>query len=63
MYINGVLAGKAGGFASDYEEIAMTPEGAAALKPGKNIFAVHCHQTVGGQFIDVGIITVTPCPK
>jgi hypothetical protein len=58
VYINGVLAGKAGGYIIDYEEMAMTPEGAAALKPGKNVFAVHCHQTTGGQYIDVGIISV-----
>jgi hypothetical protein len=63
VYINGVLAGKADGFITDYEEMAMTPEGVAALKPGKNVLAVHCHQTVGGQYIDVGIVTVTPGSK
>jgi hypothetical protein len=63
VYINGVLAGKAGGFNSDYEELPLTPEGRAALKPGKNVFAVHCHQTQGGQSIDVGIITVTEKPQ
>jgi hypothetical protein len=57
IYINGVLAGKAEGFISDYEEMPMTPEGIAALKPGKNSFAVHCHQTMGGQYVDVGIVT------
>jgi hypothetical protein len=60
IYINGVLAGKADGFSSEYEELAMTPKGLAALKPGKNVLAVHCHQTAGGQYIDVGIFTETP---
>jgi hypothetical protein len=63
VYINGVLAGKAGGFISDYEEMAMTPEGVAALKPSKNVLAVHCHQTTGGQYIDVGIISVKAAAK
>ena len=62
VYINGVLAGKGGGFLSDYEEMPMTPEGAAALKSGKNTLAVHCRQTAGGQYIDVGIGVSLP-PK
>ena len=63
IYINGVLAGKAEGFVTEYEELTMTPEGLAALKPGKNLLAVHCHQTTGGQYVDVGIITETPPSK
>jgi hypothetical protein len=63
IFINGVLAGKAGGFTSEYENVPMTPEGAAALKPGKNLMAVHCHQTDGGQFVDVGINTETAGTK
>jgi hypothetical protein len=58
VYINGVLAGKAPRFTTDYVELALTPAGRAALKPGKNVFAVHCHQTEGGQYIDVGLVAV-----
>jgi hypothetical protein len=63
IYLNGVLAGKAGGSILGYERMAMTPEGLAALKPGKNVLAVHCHQTFGPQYVDVGIITETPVSK
>jgi hypothetical protein len=59
IYINGVLAGRAEGYNGDYEELTMTDAGRAALKPGKNLLAVHCHQTRGGQFVDVGIIADT----
>jgi hypothetical protein len=56
VYINGVLAAKTNGFVSSYEEFDLSPAGKAAIKPGKNTIAVHCHQTTGGQYIDVGIV-------
>ncbi len=55
VYINGVLAVKTDGFISAYDVFPLTPEGRAALKPGKNLIAIHCHQTTGGQYIDMGL--------
>ncbi len=56
VYINGVLAAKLTDYVTDYEEVVITPEGLAALKTGKNLMAVHCHNREGGQNIDVGIV-------
>lgn len=56
IYVNGVLAASAKGYVSDYVNLPMNAAGRAAIKPGKNLTAVHCHQTIGGQYIDVGII-------
>lgn len=56
IYVNGVLAASAKGYTTDYVELPMTAAGRAALKPGKNLIAVHCRQTIGGQYIDLGII-------
>jgi len=58
VYINGVLAAQATGYVNDYEEVPLLPASHAALKPGKNLIAVHCHQTTGGQYIDAGIVDV-----
>jgi hypothetical protein len=56
VYINGVLALRVAGYVSGYEAAPMTKAACAALKPGKNVLAVHCHQTGGGQYIDVGLV-------
>jgi hypothetical protein len=58
VYINGVLALKTSGFICNYDSFPLTPEGKAAFKSGRNVIAVHCHQTVGGQYVDFGLVDV-----
>jgi hypothetical protein len=60
IYLNGVLAAKVTGYTTDYEEVAISDAARAALKPGKNHIAVHCKQTGGGQYIDVGMVELQP---
>jgi hypothetical protein len=56
VYLNGTRAASATGFLADYELLPLTLEGREALRPGRNVLAVHCRQTIGGQYVDVGII-------
>jgi len=58
IYINGVQAVTANGYTVEYEPMTLTPAGLAALKPGKNLIAVHCRQTSGGQYIDLGLVKI-----
>jgi hypothetical protein len=60
VYINGVLALTAPGFVSSYDCFPLSDKALAALKPGKNTVAIHCHQISGGQYIDLGLIAVHP---
>lgn len=63
VYVNGVPAAKVLGHTVAYYVVPMTPPGAAALKTGTNVIAVHCRQTRGGQYIDVGIAGLAAPPK
>jgi hypothetical protein len=54
VYINGVLALRTSGWTSNYEVFELAPAAKAALKPGKNLIAIHCRQTEGGQYVDLG---------
>ncbi len=59
IYINGVLAATLGGYNGSYDPFPMSEAARAALKEGKNVLAVHVHQTTGGQYIDAGLAKVT----
>ena len=56
IYLNGALAVKLSGYITDYDEFEISKEALATLRPGTNTIAAHCHQTTGGQGIDVGIL-------
>jgi len=60
IYLNDVLAAKAGGHVAEYVMMQISSKAAATLKPGTNTLAVHCRQTGGGQFVDVGIVETKP---
>lgn len=56
VYLNGVLAASVKGYTTGYTVVPVRAEAAATLRRGINTLAVHCRQTVGGQYIDVGLV-------
>jgi len=62
IYINGVLALRAPGATSSYEDFPLNRRGQAALKPGKNVIAIHCRNTGGDQYIDFGFAKAKSAP-
>lgn len=55
VHINGKLVVSPRNYVTNYMLLEATKALQEALKPGKNVIAIHCHQTVGGQYIDAGL--------
>ncbi len=59
IHLNGAQVPlKLTGYTTGYELVNL-PAG-FALENGRNSIAVHCHQTTGGQYIDVGVVRLPP---
>jgi hypothetical protein len=63
IYVDSILAAGEGGFVTSYTPMEIQPLARGRLQPGAKVtLAVHCHQTAGGQNIDVGLVNVTSHP-
>jgi len=58
VYINDQLAAELKNYTTGYMMEPLNDKARKALKSGRNVIAVHCRQTRGGQFIDVGLIDI-----
>ena len=58
IYLNGRPVAEVRGHVTGYAPLACKTGAHDALKVGDNVLAVHCRQTGGGQFIDVGLQTL-----
>jgi len=58
VYINGLLVAKLQGYTSSYVRAGLDEKAQKVLRVGSNCLAVHCTQTTGGQYIDLGLVEV-----
>ena len=56
IYINGTKVLHRRGHVTNYHTILLRPKEQLPFQVGNNIIAVHCSQTGGGQYIDVGLV-------
>ena len=57
IYINGKKVIDLPKWVQAYTRYPMNAQTLALLKPGRNTIAARCHQTAGGQYLDIGIST------
>lgn len=58
VYIDGMLVASLNGFTTSYMLVAIPSELVSRIEGGTNTLAVHCRQTQGGQYIDVGLVAI-----
>lgn len=56
IYVNGKKIFGLDGYTIRYESNFLDLESVNAFKEGDNIIAIHCRQTIGGQYIDLGLV-------
>ncbi len=59
VFINGEKVVSLTGYVTQYFNEPLG-DARKALKPGRNVIAIHCHQTGGGQYIDAGLVDYAP---
>ena len=62
VYLNGKEVRRFANYSTNYEIVPLDPAQSSALKAGSNLLSVHCHQGVGGQYIDVHVIDANSLP-
>lgn len=58
VYLDGKPLLKRTGYTTGYVLVPIPAAEAKRLTPGRHLLAVHCKQTGGGQYVDVGIVDV-----
>lgn len=58
VFLDGKQIARTTGYTTNYVVVPLDAAVGKSIKPGRHTFAVHCHQTGGGQYIDIGLVDV-----
>ena len=56
VYLNGTRIATLAGYNTAYDDLPLDAKARALLRPGRNVLAIHVHQTAGGQGLDAGFV-------
>ena len=56
VYLNGQPLASLAGYSTGYLDRPLDAAALRLLRPGRNVLAVHCRQSAGGQYIDADIL-------
>ncbi len=59
VYLNGREVLRRKGHTTGYTDVPLDEVALQALCPGRNVVAVHCRQTVGLQYVDLGLLLLS----
>ncbi len=62
VFLNGTRIFAETGHLTAYKSVPLDAATLQLLRAGRNVLAVHCLQTAGGQYIDVGLTSAAPAP-
>lgn len=63
VYLDGRRIAKLDGYVVEYFNEELDAPARELLTPGVHVIAVHCRQTQGGQYIDVGLVDLVEKPQ
>jgi hypothetical protein len=60
VYVNGIRIANQTGYTTDYETRPLSETAKGSFRIGRNVLAIRCRQTGGGQYIDAGFSDQVP---
>lgn len=63
IYLDGVCLAELTGYSTAYKIVSIPDVASELLAKGDHVLAIHCHQTRGGQYVDVGLAELESIPS